>query len=58
MKPKVAILKAPGINCDVETSYSFQLAGGEAETVLIEDLKSGQKKLSEYQILAFSVFVR
>lgn len=54
LKPRVAVLKAPGINCDVETSYGFQLAGGRPETILVEDLKSGEKNLRDYQIVAFS----
>ncbi|OGH18659.1 MAG: phosphoribosylformylglycinamidine synthase I [Candidatus Levybacteria bacterium RIFCSPHIGHO2_01_FULL_40_15b] len=54
LKPKVAVLKAPGINCDVETSYGFELAGAAPETILVEDLKSGERKLSDYQIVALS----
>ncbi len=54
LQPKVAVLKAPGINCDNETAFAFQQAGGMADTVPIEDLKSGEKRLGDYQILALS----
>lgn len=54
LKPRVAVLKAPGINCDVETAYAFGLAGGRPETVLVEDFKSGERELSEFQIVALS----
>ena len=40
----VAILKAPGTNCDAETFHAFQLAGAEPELVWVEDLKSGLKR--------------
>ena len=52
MNPKVLILKADGINCDEELAFAFNLAGGKAETVHINDLRLRKKKLSDYQILA------
>lgn len=54
LQPKVAVLKAPGINCDVETSFAFELAGGKPETVMVEDLKLGERNLKDFQIVAFS----
>ncbi len=54
LKPRVAVLKAPGINCDEETAYGFEMSGGRSETVLVEDLKSREKSLAEYQIIALS----
>lgn len=54
MIPNIAVIKAPGINCDVETAHAFNLVGGNPETVLVEDLKSGDKKLSDFQIIALS----
>lgn len=50
-KPKVAIFKTSGINCDVETAHAFNMSGGNAEIVMAEDLRAGEKKLSDYQIL-------
>ncbi len=49
---KVAVLKAPGTNCDTETALAFEQAGAQAELVWAEELKEKRKQLSEYQILA------
>lgn len=54
MKPKVLILKAAGMNCDMETAFAFQGAGAETEFVHINELVSKEKRLSDFQILAFS----
>lgn len=51
-KVRVAVLKAPGTNCDQETLHAFTLSGAEAELVWMEDLKGGGKRLDDYQILA------
>ncbi len=53
MKPKVLVLTGYGINCDEETAFAFQINGAKADIVHINDLISGQYKLSDYQILAF-----
>lgn len=52
MKPKVLILKADGINCDEELAFAFNLAGGDAKTVHVNQLRKGEEKLSSFQILA------
>ena len=51
-KVKVAVLKAPGTNCDGETLHAFTQAGALPELVWLDDLKQGVKKLDAYQILA------
>lgn len=51
IKPRTLILRAPGTNCDEETSYAFELAGAETELVHINELVSGRKTLAKYQIL-------
>lgn len=53
MKPKVLILTGYGINCDEETAFAFELTGAESQIVHVNDLISGEKKLSDFQILAF-----
>ena len=53
MKPRALILTGYGINCDYETQTAFEMAGGEAERVHINDLIDGHKSLDDYQILAF-----
>ena len=51
-KVRVAVLKAPGTNCDEETAYAFELAGARAEPVWVEELKERPQRLKEVQILA------
>lgn len=53
LQPRVAIYKTSGINCDAETAFAFNLAGGKTEIVMSEDLKKREKKLSDYKILTF-----
>ena len=52
--PKVLILKAAGVNCDAETAFAFESAGAQTEFVHMNQLVSGEKKLSAYQILCLS----
>jgi phosphoribosylformylglycinamidine synthase I len=51
--PRVLVLTGYGINCDFETTAAFEAAGAAAERVHVNDLISGDKKLADYQILAF-----
>lgn len=52
--PNVCILKTDGINCDVETAHAFAVVGGEPETVHVNQLRSGERQLKNYGILALS----
>lgn len=52
VKPKILVLKTDGTNCDGETVYAFELAGGKPELVHVNELRSGKEKLKNYQILA------
>lgn len=52
LAPKVLVLKADGTNRDDEMAYAFDVAGGKAEIVHVNQLRKGEKKLSDYQILA------
>ncbi len=51
MKPRVCILKTDGTNCDNETVHSFEKVGADAQIVLLNQLRSGEKKLSSFEIL-------
>ncbi len=51
MQPKVLILRAPGINCDVETAYAFKRTGGQAETIHVGRVLESPRRLSDFQIL-------
>jgi len=50
---KVIVLTGYGINCDEETEFAFRQAGAKVEIVHVNDLIDGQKKLDNYDILAF-----
>ena len=52
MKPRVLILRAPGTNCDQETAFAFQQAGGKPEVVHLNRLLENPRLASNYQILA------
>ena len=47
---RVLVMRAPGINCDVETAHAFELAGAAPERVHILDLLEKRKKLSDYDV--------
>ena len=46
------ILRAPGSNCDQETAFAFQTAGGKPEVVHLNRLLENPKLAEGYQILA------
>lgn len=50
-KPKILVLRAPGTNCDEETAFAWELAGGAPERVHIHQLIQGERQLEEFQIL-------
>jgi phosphoribosylformylglycinamidine synthase subunit PurQ / glutaminase len=52
-KPKVIIMSGYGLNCEEETQFAFETAGGSADIVHINDLIANSKILSKYQILVF-----
>ena len=52
-KPKVLVFSGYGLNCEEETKFAFDEAGGKAEIVHINDLIDGSKKLEQFQVLAF-----
>lgn len=48
---KTLILRGPGTNCDHETAYAFELAGGKTERVHINRLLENPGLLKEFQAL-------
>lgn len=48
---RAIVLRAAGINCDVETEYALQLAGAQTERIHINRLISAPAMLEEFQIL-------
>ncbi|HNW42926.1 MAG TPA: phosphoribosylformylglycinamidine synthase subunit PurQ [Elusimicrobiales bacterium] len=53
MKPKAVILRGTGTNCDIETFNSFKYVGAEPELVHINQLLAGEKKVLDYDLMAF-----
>jgi len=50
---KAIVLRAAGINCDMETEYALELAGAKAERVHINRLIEDKDALDQYQIIVF-----
>ncbi len=50
-QPRVLILRVPGTNCDVETAFAFERAGGRAERLHVNRLLESPGLLSDFQIL-------
>lgn len=52
-KPKVLVFSGYGLNCEDETKFAFDSAGGEADIIHINDLIEDPEKLEEYKIYVF-----
>src|SRR6185369_8205392 len=52
-KPKALIFSGYGLNCEEETEFAFELAGGTADIIHINDVIAQKSILSQYQIVAF-----
>lgn len=51
VEPKAIVLRAAGINCDVETEYALHLAGAQAERVHINRVIEDKTALEKFQII-------
>ncbi len=49
--PRVFVLRAAGVNCEVETVHAWELAGARAQVVHINALRENPGQLIDYQIL-------
>lgn len=50
---KAIVLRAAGINCDMETEYALELAGAKAERVHINRIIEDKAMLDDFQIIVF-----
>ncbi|MGD9721397.1 MAG: phosphoribosylformylglycinamidine synthase subunit PurQ [Pirellulales bacterium] len=50
-QPRVLILRAPGANCDAETEFAFERAGGLPQRLHVNRLLEAPRQLADYQIL-------
>lgn len=53
MKPRVLIMSGYGLNCEDETKYAFDTAGGYADIVHVNDIITNKELLGNYQIIVF-----
>lgn len=51
--PRVLVLRAPGTNCDEETAFAFDQAGGQSDRIHIQRIVEEPKLLDAYQIACF-----
>lgn len=49
--PKTLVLRAPGTNCDQETAFAFETAGGKADVIHVNRLLENPGIPADYQIL-------
>lgn len=49
--PRVLVLRAPGTNCDKETAFAFEQAGGTPRRAHIRELLGNPELLAEHQVL-------
>jgi phosphoribosylformylglycinamidine synthase len=52
-KPKILIFTGYGLNSEEELKFAFDIAGGEADILHVNDVIANKKLLSKYQIAAF-----
>ncbi len=50
---RAMVLRAAGVNCDVETAHAWRLAGAEAEPVHVRRCIENPKLLNDFQIITF-----
>lgn len=53
MSPKAVVFSGYGLNCEEETKYALELAGGRVDIVHINDIIANPVLLEQYQIAAF-----
>lgn len=53
VRPKILVLRVAGTNCDLETEWAFNLAGGKVNRVHINRIIENKKILKDYQVLVF-----
>jgi phosphoribosylformylglycinamidine synthase len=52
MQPRALILHADGTNRDLEAAQAFELAGAQPEIAHLRQLRAGQRRWADYQLLA------
>jgi len=52
--PQVLVLRSPGTNCDRETAFAFERAGGKTSSLHVNQLLERPALIAEFQILCMS----
>ena len=50
LSPRALILRGPGTNCDQETAYAFERAGGHTKCIHVQALAQSPSLLDDFQI--------
>ncbi len=50
-RPRALVIRAPGTNCDRETTLALELAGAEVESVHLERLLAGPRGLDDFALV-------
>ena len=50
-QPRVLILRAPGVNCDLESAHAFEKAGAQTESLHVQSLLQRPARVRDFQIL-------
>lgn len=50
-KPRVLVLRAPGINCDEETAFAWQRAGADCDLIHVKQLIAAPESLDHTQLI-------
>ncbi|HVC09381.1 MAG TPA: phosphoribosylformylglycinamidine synthase I [Elusimicrobiota bacterium] len=51
--PRILILRAPGVNCDVETAAALKFVGGAPEPATMADVRAGRVRILDYAMAVF-----
>jgi len=50
-QPRILVLRAPGTNCDAETAFAFERAGGRAERLHVNRVLESPALFEQFQVL-------
>ena len=50
-QPRILVLRAPGTNCDSETAFAFERAGGKVELLHVNRLLESPSLIGDFQVL-------
>ena len=53
-RPKAIVLHAAGTNRDPDACVALGLAGADPEIVHVNQLRSGERRLSDYRMLSYN----